>query len=156
VVTRAASQGRLEVGWMMQLPQVVLAFLCVLLGIVPVIALYLIRSAMDASQIGFGAVLARAKPMSNHLSGLESFEARAVFVPIAFLTVLGLMFFVSWLISRLGRAQRRAAAPWLCGYAKEAECHRYVAHNFYGEIKRYFRWLGGAPRAANGRLKRKV
>jgi hypothetical protein len=20
-----------------------------------------------------------------------------------------------------------------------------VAHNFYGEIKRYFRWLGGAP-----------
>ena len=34
---------------------------------------------------------------------------------------------------------------WLCGYAREADCHRYSAHNFYGEIKRYFRWLGGAP-----------
>ena len=48
-------------------------------------------------------------------------------------------------MSKLGGAQRRADVPWLCGYAREAECHRYVAHNFYGEIKRYFRWLGGAP-----------
>ena len=32
------------------------------------------------------------------------------------------------------------------GYVLEADCHRYSAHNFYGEIKRYFRWLGGAPR----------
>ena len=38
---------------------------------------------------------------------------------------------------------RRAAAPWRCGYALDADCNRYVAHNFYGEIKRYFRWLGG-------------
>ena len=29
--------------------------------------------------------------------------------------------------------------------SREADCHRYSAHNFYGEIKRYFRWLGGAP-----------
>jgi hypothetical protein len=48
-------------------------------------------------------------------------------------------------LSKLGRASRRAAVPWLCGYAREAECHRYVAHHFYGEIKRYFRWLGGTP-----------
>jgi hypothetical protein len=45
----------------------------------------------------------------------------------------------------LGDAKRRAASPWLCGYATEADCHRYAAHNFYGEIKRYFRWVGGAP-----------
>jgi hypothetical protein len=69
-----------------------------------------------------------------------------LFVPLALAAILGLMFFVAYGISKLGSAPRRAAAPWLCGYAREAECHRYVAHNFYGEIKRYFRWLGGAPR----------
>ena len=55
------------------------------------------------------------------------------------------MFLLAFTISKLGGATRRAAAPWLCGYAREAECNRYVAHNFYGEIKRYFRWLGGMP-----------
>ena len=60
--------------------------------------------------------------------------------------VLGLMFLVVRALSKLGSASRRAAAPWLCGYVREADCHRYSAHNFYGEIKRYFRWLGGAPR----------
>ena len=50
-------------------------------------------------------------------------------------------------LTKLGSASRRAAAPWLCGYVREADCHRYSAHNFYGEIKRYFRWLGGMPRA---------
>jgi hypothetical protein len=57
------------------------------------------------------------------------------------------MLLLAWLISRLGGAKRRIAEPWLCGYVREADCHRYVAHNFYGDIKRYFRWLGGMPRA---------
>ena len=59
------------------------------------------------------------------------------------------IFWPIWLTS----ASRRAAAPWLCGYVREADCHRYSAHNFYGEIKRYFRWLGGMPR--NNELQRK-
>src|SRR5208337_1632953 len=33
VVARASAQGRLEVPWLMQLPQVILALLCVLLGV---------------------------------------------------------------------------------------------------------------------------
>jgi len=44
--------------------------------------------------------------------------------------------------------------PWLCGYAREAECNRYVAHNFYGEIKRYFGWLGGAPHVPESATRR--
>ena len=61
--------------------------------------------------------------------------------------VLGLMFLAVYGISKLGSAPRRAADPWLCGYVREADCYRYTAHNFYGEIKRYFGWLGGAPHA---------
>ena len=150
VVSRAASQGQLEVGWMMQLPQVMLALLCVLLGIVPALAFRLMQLALDASRQGFGTTLADSHPMNAGWGcGLAQAQSAAVFVPFVLLAVLGLMFLVSRVISKLGSSTRRAAAPWLCGYVQEAECHRYIAHNFYGEIKRYFGWLGGRPRPAD-------
>ena len=79
------------------------------------------------------------------MTGLSGVGSRSVFVPLALVVVLGLAFLVARFISKLGGAERRAAVPWLCGYAREAESNRYVAHGYYGEIKRYFRWLGGAP-----------
>ncbi len=147
VKTRAAAQnGRLEVPWTMQLPQIVLALLCVLLGVVPAIGFRLLQHALEASRGGLGTTLGNASPMmSGSFAGLAEAHAAAVFAPITLAAVLGLMFLIAYGISKLGSAPRRAADPWLCGYAREADCHRYVAHNFYGEIKRYFRWLGGAP-----------
>ena len=146
VAAQAASKGRLEVNWMMQAPQVLLALLCILLGIFPAIAFGLMQRALAYSRQGFGAALADAGPMtSGLLTGIRSTAATALFVPLALAVVLGLAFAVAFAISKLGDAKRRAASPWLCGYATEADCHRYAAHNFYGEIKRYFRWVGGAP-----------
>ena len=81
----------------------------------------------------------------NLWAGLSGVGSRCLFVPLALLAVLGLAFLAAGFISKLGGAPRRAAPPWLCGYAREAECNRYVAHGFYGEIKRYFRWLCCAP-----------
>jgi len=149
VKTRAAAtNGRLEVPWMMQLPQVALAFLCVLLGVVPAIGFRLMQHALEASRGGLGTTLANASPLtSNPLTGLAQTPSAAVFAPVALAAVLGLMFLTVYGISKLGSASRRATEPWLCGYAREADCHRYVAHNFYGEIKRYFGWVGGAPHA---------
>jgi len=147
VKAQAAENQRLEVPWMMQVPQVVLALLCVLLGVVPAIAFHLLRQVLEASQGGFGSALANAVPMVNEpLTGLQGPSAAAVFAPVMLAVVLGVMFLLAYGISKLGHAPRRAAVPWLCGYAREAECNRYVAHNFYGEIKRYFRWLGGMPK----------
>lgn len=152
VRAQAAQNRRLEVPWMMQIPQVLLALLCVLLGVVPAIAFRLMHSALDASRGGFGSALANAAPMVNGpLAGLQGPNAAALFAPVALALVLGVMFLLAYGISKLGSAPRRAAVPWLCGYAREAECNRYVAHNFYGEIKRYFRWLGGTPHAQPGR-----
>jgi hydrogenase-4 component B len=147
VAGRAARTGRLEVGWMMQLPQVTLALLCVLLGVVPALAFRLMQHALAASPQGLGGVMAGVAPMpGGWLTGLREYNAAARFAPLALALVLGLMFLVARGLARLAAAPRRAAAPWLCGYATEEECNRYVAHNFYGEIKRYFHWLGGAPR----------
>jgi len=148
VKQRVAEQGRLEVPWMMQLPQLLLTFLCVLLGVVPAIAYRLLHHALAASRQGLGSVMADTAPVAGGMvSGLTASGSAATFTPLALAAVLGLMLLVSYRISRLGHAPRRAAVPWLCGYVREADCHRYVAHNFYGEIKRYFRWLGGAPHA---------
>jgi formate hydrogenlyase subunit 3/multisubunit Na+/H+ antiporter MnhD subunit len=147
VTARAAGHGRLEVGWSMQLPQVALALACVLLGVVPVIGFRLVQLALNGSSQGYGAALAKAAPMQTGLwSGVEKFQSTALFAPLVLALVLGLMFLVVRVLSKLGSASRRAAVPWLCGYVREADCHRYSAHNFYGEIKRYFRWIGGAPR----------
>jgi hypothetical protein len=92
-------------------------------------------------------VLAEAAPRQVSLwGGVAQLQSAALFAPLAFAAVLALMFLIVRSLSKLGSASRRASAPWLCGYVREADCHRYSAHNFYGEIKRYFRWLGGASR----------
>lgn len=146
VKEKAAVKGRLEVGLVMQLPQLLLALICLLLGILPALAYGLIHQVLAASPHGFGGVLASAAPLpANIWAGLSGAGSRSLFVPLALLAVLGLAFLAARFISTLGGATRRASPPWLCGYAREAECNRYVAHGYYGEIKRYFRWLGGAP-----------
>lgn len=150
VRSRVDNAHKLEVGWQMQLPQVSLAFFCVLLGIVPAIGFGLVQRAIAHSPQGFGTALADKIPVTmDALSGVSQVMQTAAFVPLAIALVLGMTLLLSFAISKLGGAQRRAAAPWLCGYAREAECHRYIAHNFYGEIKRYFSWPGRRP-GANG------
>jgi formate hydrogenlyase subunit 3/multisubunit Na+/H+ antiporter MnhD subunit len=146
LVKEKAAGGRLEAGTIMQIPQLLLALLCLLLGLLPAIAYGLIHNVLASSPHGFGPALASAAPAPANLwAGISGGGSGSVFVPLALLAILVLVFLLAWFISSLGGAPRRAAVPWLCGYAREAECNRYVAHGYYGEIKRYFRWLGGAP-----------
>ena len=142
---------------MMQAPQVVLAGLCILLGVVPAIGFRLIQHALEASRQGYGADLANAIAVkAGPFTGVGTLNSSAVLVPIALALALGLTFATAAGISKLGNAPRRAATPWLCGYVREAECNRYVAHNFYGEIKRYFGWLGGMPHLRDDSLARRL
>jgi hydrogenase-4 component B len=147
LVEASAGKGKLEVGSLMQLPQLFLAAMCILLGTVPACAYWVMQHALNASRQGLGTTLADAQPMlSGSLVGLDAVSGTALFAPLAIMVVLGLVFLVTYVISKLGGATRRAGVPWLCGYVLEADCYRYSAHNFYGEIKRYFRWLGGMPK----------
>jgi len=146
LVAESAAKKKLEVDGLMQLPQVFLAFCCILLGTVPALAYSVMNQALSVSRQGFGELLATASTMGNGtLSGLDALNGSAIFVPFALVIVLFLVFMVTYIISKLGGATRRSATPWLCGYVTDADCYRYTAHNFYGEIKRYFKWIGGAP-----------
>jgi len=146
LVAESAAKKKLEVDGLMMLPQIFLAFCCILLGIVPALAYSVMNQALSVSRQGFGELLAAASTMGNGtLSGLDALNGSALFVPFALVIVLLLVFMVTYIISKLGGATRRSATPWLCGYVTDADCYRYTAHNFYGEIKRYFKWIGGAP-----------
>ena len=90
------------------------------------------------------------------ITGIGLVNSAAIFVPMAPALVLGSLFAITAGISKMGRSTRRAAVPWLCGYASEAESNRYVAHNFYGEIKRYFGWLGGAAHVPGSSVVRRL
>ncbi len=149
VSDKAAHQSSIEVGWRMRLPQYVLAVFCLMLGLFPILACDLIQWAMHSSRQGLGAALADAFAVRGGLwTGLDFLQGGAVFRPLGLLLVLGLMFLLAYGLAKLGGARRKSAIPWLCGYAQEADCHRYYTHQFYSEIKRHFRWLGGAPRAS--------
>jgi len=150
VAARVAGQGRLEVGWAMQLPQLFFALCCVALGMVPAAAFHLLQRALDASSGGYGAVLADAVPVAGGPAwGLGAIGGAARFAPLVLAAFFAVLFIASRALARLGNAPRRAGPPWLCGYAREADCHRYAAHQFYGEIERYFGWLGGRPHPPN-------
>jgi formate hydrogenlyase subunit 3/multisubunit Na+/H+ antiporter MnhD subunit len=146
VAARSQQKTSLEGSWLMQGPQLVLAALCVVLGIMPVVAFQMMHLALARSNQGLGSILAGRVPVTGNVSiDLGGADRSALFAPLLLAVVLALTFLAAFAIARVGRAPRRRVAPWLCGYDSEADHHRYAAHSFYGEIKRYFRWLGGAP-----------
>ncbi len=130
----------------MRLPQIVLAAVCLLVGLAPALAFDLIHRALLQSQQGLGSLLAKQPGATlAGVTGLNALSGAAVFLPLVLLALFVGLFVLAYRLSRLGAAERRTAEPWLCGYAREAEPHRYVAHNLYREVTRHFRWLGAAP-----------
>ena len=153
LVKHRAAEGKLHVPAAMQLPQLVLAVGCIVLGVAPGLAFSFLASAFRTSAEGFPNGL-RTTSTSLPLLGLQAPYSSAIFVPAILAVLLGVSFLVVSGISKMGSAPRRATTPWLCGYALEADCNRYVAHNFYGEIKRYFGWLGGTRHHAKPAMRK--
>jgi formate hydrogenlyase subunit 3/multisubunit Na+/H+ antiporter MnhD subunit len=145
-VTEHARHGRLEPSGPMQAAQVVLASMCVVFGLFPMLPLGLIGRAMQASRQGLGELLADAAPVATAWSAVSEFGGLALFAPLTLALVVALLFLLARWLGGLGGAARRVATPWLCGYAQDATQHRQQAGGLFGEFKRYFRWVGGRPR----------
>jgi formate hydrogenlyase subunit 3/multisubunit Na+/H+ antiporter MnhD subunit len=155
-VREQAGQRRLEVGTVMQIPQTVLAVACLAVGLAPGAAYQLFHRVIAASHQGLAAVMTVPAPEAQGgaavvFAPLTVAGGQAILAPLVVAAVLGVLLLVAHGISRLGAAQRRPATAWLCGYAREADAHRYAARGLYGEVTRQFRWLGGVPR--DGRQK---
>jgi hydrogenase-4 component B len=140
VAQRAAGQARLEPGWLMSLPQIVLGLICLAAGLFPGLWINLIARSLQASRQGLGEVLADAHPFTQGaIQGLSGLQQPAVYAPLAVVLVIGLLFILIRALAHAGGALRRTSAPWLCGYAHAHETNRYRASGFYGEIHRLLR-----------------
>ncbi len=147
VQNKAAAGVKLEVKPSMQFPQMLLALLCLALGLLPGLAYYFMQQALAGGHHVLAAAAPRLVSHRIDLSiALPSGNGAALLAPLAAGAVILLMFLIARFISRLGAAERRPADVWLCGYIREADVYRYSAHNLYTEVKRYFHWVGGAPR----------
>ncbi len=133
-----------EVGGAMLIPQVFLAALCLVLGILPALGYGFLGRALHASHQGLGSVLADALPANTApLAGLAWLPGQALLWPLALCVLLGLALLVAAVLYRLGRAGTRRVPRWQCGYVTDANTPPYSAHHYYGELKRV---VGTAPR----------
>lgn len=140
----AQNRTSLDPGWMMLGPKLFLAGLCVMLGLLPALGMGLAVLALDASRQGLGQILAAFQPVTGGLwQGLSDAGARAVLAPLVVAVVLAATLWLARALAKSGGVARRAAAPWLCGYALETEQNRYQAKHHYGILRRYLRWTGG-------------
>ncbi len=137
---RADESGRVqEVPISMVVPQVVLAALCILLGIFPQLALRFIghaiegvtaipASAVDASRIWGGLVLTDGSPV-------------AFWSPLAILAALAILALICYGIQRAGGAQVRTVPVWYCGEEHTSAAVRYPASSFYLPFKHVFQGI---------------
>jgi hydrogenase-4 component B len=144
----------------MQVPQVVLAALCVGFGLVPMLPLTAIHRAVG----GLGAISAPpslASLLGSSWAGLEltafGGQSTGVWLPAVSLVVLVAASLLAYGFSRLGAAKRRNVGVWYCGALLDGHRARYVvvepisepataafearyqAHGLYGAFKAAFR-----------------
>jgi formate hydrogenlyase subunit 3/multisubunit Na+/H+ antiporter MnhD subunit len=146
LVRERSAARSLEVDALMKAPQVLLAALCVVVGLVPGPVLRVLARSIPDHSLALVSALGVASLPSGTLqvSVVGNGQAvAAVLFPAAFFALLAALLLFSRWVSRLGGARRREAPVWLCGYLPESDETRYRAHGLYGEIKGYVGWVGG-------------
>ncbi len=143
----------------MQLPQVVLACVCVGFGLLPMLPLTGIHRAVSA----LGALESApslAGLVGSSWAGLElslfGEQSTGIWLPVAGMVALVLASLLAYGFSRLGAAKRRSVAVWHCGALVDGERARYLvvepktepataefesryqAHGLYGAFKEAF------------------
>jgi hydrogenase-4 component B len=144
--TESGVDIRGDVPLTMKIPQGVLAFLCVLFGIIPFLPIGIIYKTISsilpadyspAASSLFGASL---PGFSLHL-GQGSF---GTWSPFWVLIAILCLFALGYLISRAGKAPIREAETWYGGREHDVMHVRYASHSFYNPFKQIFAFtIGG-------------
>ncbi|MCU0609558.1 MAG: hypothetical protein MUF22_07315 [Chitinispirillaceae bacterium] len=136
---RIKSGTKFEADFFMQVPQVLLAIACVMLGLLPALGYIVLNKALAAGPAGISQYLPSLDiHLSNLAFGIVNQGGEALFMPLVIAVILAALFLFVRFFAHLGKAKRRSADIWLCGYDKEADIHRYGAHNLYGDVKHLF------------------
>ena len=129
----------------MKIPQGVLAFLCILFGVVPLLPIRMIHSAISSIlpanySPGAGSLFGTSMP------GFSLDQGQGVFGtwnPLWALIAIAILFAFGFLISRAGVARKREAETWYGGRDHEVEHVRYPSHSFYIPFKQLFSFTLG-------------
>ena len=125
-----------EVPVSMVVPQVVLAALCVVLGIFPQLALGFVRQAVEA----LSGVPATAVATGAVWSGISLIDGSVVafWWPLAILAGLAILTTLSYGIQHAVRAKVRSVPVWYCGEEHAATVVRYPANSLFVPFKQAF------------------
>ena len=120
----------------MIVPQVVLAALCILLGIFPQPVLRLVGHAIESVT----AIPASGVDASRLWGGLSLSDGSPVgfWSPLAILAALAILALISYGIQRMGGAHVRAVPVWYCGEEHASDAVRYPASSFFLPFKHAF------------------
>ena len=126
-----------EVPFSMDFPQMLLAAVCVLLGVLPMVPIAWCTAALPGSlsvpasaalgEVGFWSIVSR----------LGGAEASALFAPLWIACLFVLCLLLCWWLSRLGRAPVREVEGWVCGEQVSPELTRVQAHSYFWVLSEY-------------------
>jgi len=137
---RAEVSGqRKEVPASMIVPQVVLAALCVLLGVFPQFVLRVVEHAV-AGLTGAPVAAVDATRTWGSLFLIDG-AAVAFWSPLAILGALVVLALLSYGIQRAGGAKTRSVPVWYCGEEHAPATVRYPASSFYAPFKHAFQGI---------------
>jgi hydrogenase-4 component B len=128
-----------EVPASMIVPQVLLAALCVLLGVFPQFVLRFIGHAIE----GVTGASSAAVDASRTWGGLFLMDGSPVafWSPLAILAALAVLALLAYGIQRAGGAQTRPVPVWYCGEEHAPATVRYPASSFYLPFKHAFQGI---------------
>jgi NADH:ubiquinone oxidoreductase subunit 5 (subunit L)/multisubunit Na+/H+ antiporter MnhA subunit len=137
---RADEKARTEeVPPSMLAPQLVLAALCVLLGVFPQVVLRFVGQAIEGVTALPASGLVASRVWGNLL--LTDGAPVAFWAPLAFLAALAILALIAYGIQRAGRAPVRHVPVWYCGEEHDLSTVRYPAGSFYLPFKHAFQGI---------------
>lgn len=126
----------------MMIPQVILAFLCVVVGVFPLLTVKWVYTSIiglfDASLMPSLTEIYGASKIGGMSLDL-GLGVTAVWSPVVIIWVGLLCFAIAFSLYRAGGAPRRVDSTWYCGELHSDEEVRYNAHSYYLPFKQFFR-----------------
>jgi len=125
----------------MQIPQLVLAVMCMALGILPVVAIPILYASVGS--LGLSAYFPKLEALfrGNYL-GLNTNLGEGIattFNPLYILIAVTICAILAYIIFKMGKSEVRQVESWYCGEKHTDEEVRYKAHSFYMPFKQVIR-----------------
>jgi len=133
-----------EVTLNMNIAQYILAFLCILLGLFPLVPLSLIYLSLSGSQLGshllqFSYLFGNGR---NGVNVLLNGNPVGIWRPLFMFFIFLICLLLVYLISKSCGSKKRAVPVWYCGEEYPVDIVRYRASSFYLPVAEVFeRWF---------------